>query len=75
MIVYILTEEQYNSIHLVYYNDVNFFSAGKYLNNTYAIFLSDQDKEEIAVTEWAWILDLPQGEYIPPPAIPFPPVE
>jgi hypothetical protein len=71
MIVYILTEEQYHTIHMVYYNDVNFFSAGKYLENNYAIFLSSQDKEEIALTEWSWILDLPQAEYTPPPSPDF----
>jgi hypothetical protein len=32
-----------------------------------------ENKTEVAITEYAWVLDLPEAEYIPPPAPPFPP--
>jgi hypothetical protein len=28
-----------------------------------------------AASEYAWVLDLPVGEYVPPPSPPFPPTE
>jgi hypothetical protein len=42
------------------------------INDVWFLFLSDEDKVEIATTEWAWILELPEGEYTPPLPPPFP---
>jgi hypothetical protein len=39
------------------------------------LFLSDEDKPEVEASEYAWVLDLPEAEYIPPPSPPFPPTE
>jgi hypothetical protein len=36
------------------------------------LFLSDEDKPEVEASEYAWVLDLPEAEYIPPPPPPFP---
>jgi hypothetical protein len=44
------------------------------IDGTWFLFLSDEDKPEVAITEYAWVLDLPLSEYIPPPPPPFPPV-
>lgn len=71
MIGYILTVEQYNQIQGQYYSPSQFFNCVQDINDIWFLFLSDQDKEEIAVTEWSWILDLPQGEYTPKPSPPF----
>ena len=46
----------------------------KFINGVWFLFLSDEDKQVVATTEWAWVLDLPEAEYIPPPPPPFPPV-
>lgn len=72
MIGYILTTEQYESIQGVFYTPYEFFNCVQDINDVWFLFLSDQDKQEIAVTEWSWILDLPQGEYTPPPSPNFP---
>lgn len=72
MIGYILTEEQYQEIQGQYYSPSQFFNCVQDINDVWFLFLSDQDKQEIAVTEWAWIFDIPQGEYVPKPQPPFP---
>ena len=72
---YILTTEQYEQIQGQYYSSSQFFNCVQDINDIWFLFLSDQDKEEIAQTEYAWVLELPQGEYIPKPSPPFPPIE
>jgi hypothetical protein len=73
MIGYILTPEQKDQIQGQYYTSSQFFNCVADINATWYLILSDQDKPEVAVTEYAWVLDLPQAEYIPPPPPPFPP--
>ena len=72
MIGYILTTEQYEQIQGQFYNGSQFLNCVQDINDIWFLFLSDQDKEEIALTDWSWVLELPQGEYIPKPAPPFP---
>lgn len=72
MIGYILTVEQYQQIQGQYYSPSQFFNCVQDINDVWFLFLSDQDKEEIALTEWSWILDLLQAEYTPKPSPPFP---
>jgi hypothetical protein len=74
MIGYTLTPEQKELIQGQYYTASQFFNCVADIDGTWFLFLSDQDKPEIAVTEYAWVLDLPEAEYIPPPPPPFPPV-
>jgi len=75
MIGYILTIEQKDAIQSVYYGPYVFFNCVQDINGVWYLFLSDQDKEEILNTQWNYLLTLPEGEYIPPPAPPFPPTE
>jgi hypothetical protein len=75
MIGYILTKENYEQIQGQYYSPSQFFNCVQDINDIWFLFLSEQDKQNIAQTQWAWILDLPQGEYIPKPSPPFPPTE
>lgn len=72
MIGYILTPEQYEQIQGQYYSPSQFFNCVQDINDVWFLFLSDQDKQEIALTDWAWVLTLPQGEYTPKPSPPFP---
>ena len=72
MIGYILTTEQYEQIQGQYYSPSQFFNCVQDINDVWFLFLSDQDKEEIALTDWDWVLELPQGEYIPKLSPPFP---
>ena len=71
---YTLTESEYNQVQGQYYSEYQFFNCVADINGVWFLFLSTEDKQVVATTEWAWILDLPEAEYIPPPAPPFPPV-
>jgi len=75
MLGYQLTQEQYNQVQGQYYTEYQFFNCVLSIDNVWFLFLSDEDKQVVATTEWAWILDLPEAEYIPPPPPPFPPTE
>ena len=70
---YILTESEYNQVQGQFYTPYGFFNCVQDIDGIWFLFLSQQDKEQILDTEWNWILTLPEGEYVPPPAPPFPP--
>ena len=72
MIGYTLTQDQYTQVQGQYYTEYQFFNCVADINGVWFLFLSDEDKEVVATTEYAWVLDLPEAEYIPPP---FPPTE
>ncbi len=72
MIGYILTTEQYNEIQGQFYAPYEFFNCVQDINGVWYLFLSDQDKTQVTGTEYAWLLELPEGEYTPPPPPPFP---
>jgi hypothetical protein len=72
MIGYTLTPDQYEQIQGQYYTASQFFNCVQDIDGTWFLFLSDQDKPEVEASEYAWVLTLPQAEYIPPPSPPFP---
>jgi len=65
MIGYSLTTEQKEDIQGVYYTTYEFFNCVQDINNVWFLFLSQQDKETILGTEWAYLLELPEEEYTP----------
>jgi len=69
---YQLTQDEYNQVQGQYYTEYQFFNCVLSIDNVWFLFLSDEDKQVVATTEWAWVLDLPEAEYIPPPPPPFP---
>jgi len=72
---YILTNEEYTQVQGQFYPPYEFFNCVQDINGVWFLFLSTQDKETILNDPtWNWILTLPEGEYIAPPAPPFPPV-
>jgi hypothetical protein len=73
MIGYILTNEQYTQVQGQFYTPYGFFNCVQDINGTWFLFLSTQDEQEIFDNAtFNWVLDLPEAEYIPPPAPPFP---
>jgi hypothetical protein len=72
MIGYILTEQQYNEVQGQFYSPYEFFNCVQDINGVWFLFLSQQDKDYIINTSWAWLLELPEGEYTPPPSPEFP---
>jgi len=73
MIGYTLTPDQYEQIQGQYYTASQFFNCVADIDGTWFLFLSDQDKPEVLASAYAWVLDLPEAEYIPPIPPPFPP--
>jgi hypothetical protein len=72
---YTLTESEYNQVQGQFYTPYEFFNCVADADGVWFLFLSTQDKEQIVGTEWAWLLTLPEAEYVPPPPPPFPPTE
>lgn len=72
MIGYILTVEQYEQVQGQFYAPYEFFNCVQDENGVWFLFLTDEDKLQVAETEYAWILQCPEGEYVAPPAPPFP---
>lgn len=72
MIGYILTEEQYQEIQGKEFAPFEYFNCVQDINSVWFNFVTDQQKPLIQQSEYAWVLDLPQGEYVSPPPPPFP---
>ena len=66
MLGYILTNQQKEAIQGVFFAPDIFFNCVEDINGIWFLFLSEQDKA-LLPQEYLYLLDLPQGEYIPPP--------
>ena len=73
MIGYILTPEQKELIQGQFFATDIFFNCVADINGVWFLFLSEQDIPLVESSQYAWTLDLPQGEYTPPPSPPLPP--
>jgi hypothetical protein len=71
MIGYILTEEQCNIIQGQEFAPFECFNCVQDVNDVWFNFVSDQQIPQVQASQYAWVLTLPQGEYIPKPT-PFP---
>ena len=75
MIGYILTTEQYNDVQGKFITPYAFINCVQDINGTWFFFATTiEEKQEILNSDWAWLLTLPEGEYVPPVPPPFPPV-
>jgi len=72
MIGYILTIEQKIKIQGEEFAPFECFSCVQDINDVWFNFVSDQQIPQVEASEYAWVLTLPQGEYIPkPPTFPI----
>jgi hypothetical protein len=71
MIGYILTIEQYEQIQGEEFAPFERFNCVQDINDVWFNFVSDQQIPQVEASAYAWVLTLPQGEYIPKPS-PFP---
>lgn len=72
MIGYKLTENQKNFIDKKFYTNIQFFVCVQDMNGIWFTFLTDEDKTIITTTDFHWLLECEQKEYIPPiPINPF----
>lgn len=65
MIGYKLTTQQKESIHEVEFADAQAFNCVQDINEVWFTFLSEQQVAFIKGTQFDWILNCEQGEYVP----------
>lgn len=68
---YKLTLQQKDSIQGVSYAPDQYFNCVTDINGDWFTFLSDSDIIIITDSEWAWILECPFVEYVPPTPTPI----
>jgi hypothetical protein len=68
MIGYILTEEQFNIIQGKEFAPFEQFNCVQDINDVWFNFVTEQQIIQVQASEYAWVLTLPQGEYIPKPS-------
>lgn len=67
----IVTTEQAEQLQGVFIDHDTFFNFVKDINGIYFLFLSEQDEQDIAKTEYAPLLQIPISPYTPPPKPPI----
>ena len=68
----IVTTEQAEQLQGVFFDADTFFNFVQDINGIYFLFLSEQDEQDIAQTEYASLLNIPLSPYTPPPTPPIP---
>ena len=71
----IVTSEQAADLQGVFFDADTFFNFVQDINDKWFLILSEQDEQDIASTDYAYLLELPLEPYEPKPSPPFPPVE
>jgi hypothetical protein len=72
MIGYIVTQEQANKVQGVFITAYLFIHCVQDINDVWFFLGNEQDKETFKDSDYMWLFDLPQGEYIPKPSPEFP---
>jgi hypothetical protein len=62
----IVTNEQAENLQNVFFDSDTFFNFVQDINDVYFLFLSSSDEVDIAPTEYAYLLEIPLSEYVPP---------
>jgi hypothetical protein len=62
----IVTNQQAEELQGVFFDSDTFFNFVQDINDIYFLFLSEQDAIDISTTEYAYLLEIPLSEYIPP---------
>lgn len=62
----IVTTETSQELQGVFFDADTFFNFVQDINEVYFLFLSSSDEADIAPTEYAYLLDIPLSEYVPP---------
>lgn len=68
----IVTNEQAEQLQGVFFDADTFFNFVQDINGIYFLFLSEQDEQDIARTEYAPLLQIPLSPYVAPPTPPIP---
>lgn len=68
----IVTNEQAEQLQGVFFDADTFFNFVQDINGIYFLFLSEQDEQDIAKTEYAPLLQIPLSPYVAPSTPPIP---
>jgi len=66
----IVTTETAQELQGVFFDDNTFFNFVLDINDNYFLLLTSQDEADIALTQYAYLLEIPLSEFIPKPLIP-----
>jgi hypothetical protein len=62
----IVTNQTAESLQDVFFDSDTFFNFVQDINEVYFLFLSSSDEVDIAPTQYAYLLEIPLSEYVPP---------
>lgn len=68
----IVIPEVKDQLQGVFFDNDTFFNFVQDINDDWFLILSEQDEAEIALTEYAYLLELPLSPYEPKPSPPLP---
>ena len=68
----IVTPESAQSLEGTFIDSDTFFHFVQDINDEWFLMLSEQDEQDIAQTEYAYLLELPLFPYVPKPTPPLP---
>jgi hypothetical protein len=66
----IVTTETAQELQGVFFDDNTFFNFVLDIKDNYFLLLTEQDEVDIALTQYAYLLEIPLSEFIPKPLIP-----
>ncbi len=67
MIGYILTESEKDAIQGQEFAPFEHFNCVQDINDGWFNFVTEQQIPLVEASQYAWVLECPQGEYTPPP--------
>lgn len=67
MIGYILTEAEKDAIQGQEFAPFQRFNCVQDINDVWFNFVNEQQMPLVEASQYAWVLECPQGEYVPPP--------
>lgn len=67
----IVTNQQAQDLQGVFIDTDTFLNFVQDINDIYFLFLSEQDEQDIANTQYAYFLDIPLSPFVPKPTPPL----
>jgi len=65
---YILTETEKDAIQGKEFAPYEYFNCVQDINGVWFNFVTEQQKPFVEASQYAWVLNCPEGEYVPPPS-------
>jgi len=65
---YILTETEKDAIQGKEFAPYEYFNCVQDINGVWFNFVTEQQKPLVDASQYAWVLNCPEGEFVPPPS-------